>query len=91
MLKEYPDIMDVNQVSSALGVSTKTCYGLLRAGKIKCLKIGRAYRIPKAHLLSYLEIGAAEENSVRTFVFEPESDYNEPTGSETRCPKQIRR
>lgn len=57
MLKEYPDVMNVEQVSRVLGVSTKTCYALLREGKLQSLKIGRAYRIPKAHLISYLNIG----------------------------------
>ena len=57
MLKEYPDVMNVEQVSEVLGVSTKTCYALLRSGTLQSLKIGRAYRIPKAHLISYLNIG----------------------------------
>ena len=57
MLKEYPDVMNVEEVSRVLGVSTKTCYALLRSGVLQSLKIGRAYRIPKAHLISYLNIG----------------------------------
>ena len=32
-------------------------YKLLKDGKICCLKVGRAYRIPKAHLFTYLCIG----------------------------------
>ena len=51
MLKEYPDIMTVEQMCEVLGISTKTGYRLLREKKICCLKVGRAYRIPKAHLL----------------------------------------
>lgn len=31
-----------------MGVSTKTGYGLLKSGKVASLKVGRAYRIPKA-------------------------------------------
>lgn len=58
MLKEYPDVLDINQMSAALGVSTKTGYQLLRNGEITCLKVGRSYRIPKAHLLTYLKIGS---------------------------------
>lgn len=57
MLREYPDIMSVEQVSEVLGISTKTCYKLLRAGTICCLKVGRSYRIPKAHLFTYMSIG----------------------------------
>ena len=57
MLRKYPDVMNVDDVSEVLGVSTKTCYKLIRSGKITSLKVGRAYRIPKAHLFSYLIIG----------------------------------
>ena len=33
---------------------------ILREGKILSLKVGRAYRIPKAHLFTYLCIGCGE-------------------------------
>ena len=56
MLRKYPDVMNVDEVSEVLGVSTKTCYKLIRSGKITSLKVGRSYRIPKAHLFSYLII-----------------------------------
>lgn len=56
MLKDYPDVMDIVQMCEVLGVSTKTGYKLLKDGKIEYLKIGRAYRIPKAHILRYLKI-----------------------------------
>ena len=56
MLKEYPDIMTVEQMCEVLGISTKTGYRLLREKKICCLKVGRVYRIPKAHLFTYLFI-----------------------------------
>ena len=57
MLKEYPDIIDITQMCQILGISTKTGYRLIREGKICCIKVGRSYRIPKAHLFSYLCIG----------------------------------
>ena len=49
MLKEYPDIMTVEQMCEVLGISTKTGYRLLREKKICCLKVGRAYRIPNVY------------------------------------------
>ena len=57
MLKEYPDILSVEQASKVLSVSTKTCYKLLQNGNICCLKVGCSYRVPKAHLFTYLSIG----------------------------------
>lgn len=57
MLRDYPDVMSIEQMCEILSVSTKTGYKLLKDGKICCLKVGRAYRIPKAHLFTYLCIG----------------------------------
>ena len=57
MLREYPDVMSAEQMSDALGISTKTGYKLLRDGKICSLKIGKTYRVPKAHLFAYLRLG----------------------------------
>ena len=60
MLKDYPDVMSIEQMCEILSVSTKTGYRILREGKICCLKVGRAYRIPKAHLFTFLCIGCGE-------------------------------
>lgn len=62
MLREYPDVMNIEQMSQALGVSTKTGYGLLKNGKVACLKVGRAYRIPKGHLLTYMKVMEQEKS-----------------------------
>ena len=56
MLRKYPDVMNIEQMCDALKVSTKTGYKLLHEGKIPAMKIGRSYRIPKAHLFTYLQI-----------------------------------
>ena len=56
LLKDYPDIMGIEEMSAALGVSPKTAYKLLREGKITAIKVGRAYRIPKIHVLAYLSV-----------------------------------
>lgn len=64
MLKDYPDVMDIDQMSDALGVSKKTGYKLLQNGAITYMKIGRCYRIPKAHLLTYLQIGTKSSSAI---------------------------
>ena len=56
VLKDYPEIMSVEETSAALGVSTKTVYKMLKKGTIQNMKVGRSYRIPKVHLLSFLKI-----------------------------------
>lgn len=60
MLKKYPDVLNINQVCEILGISLKTGYRLIQENKIECLKVGRAYRIPKPFLLDYLGIGSTE-------------------------------
>ena len=54
------DVMSIEQMCEILSISTKTGYRILRDGKICCLKVGRAYRIPKAHLFTFLCIGCGE-------------------------------
>ena len=55
-------LLDAEQkeMCEILSISTKTGYRILREGKILSLKVGRAYRIPKAHLFTYLCIGCGE-------------------------------
>lgn len=65
MLKKYPDVLDIKQMCEILSISLKTGYGLIQENKIECLKVGRAYRIPKPFLLSYLRIGASSDNKLK--------------------------
>ena len=55
-MKDYSDILTVEEMSKALGISTKTGYRLLRDNKIEHLRLGRTYRIPKTHLLTYMRV-----------------------------------
>lgn len=56
MFREYPDVLDINTLSEILSISTNTAYKLLRTGAIQSSKVGRAFRIPKVHVLTYLGI-----------------------------------
>ena len=56
MFRDYPDIVNVNQMSKMLGISDKTAYALLRDNKIEHFKVGRTYKIPKIYILSYLRV-----------------------------------
>ena len=56
VLKEYPDILSPEETAKALGVSTKTVYRLLRSNTINHIKMGRTYKVPKAHILLYLRL-----------------------------------
>ena len=54
MLKEYPDVLNIEQMCEVLGISKKTGYKLLQSNTITSMKVGRTYRIPKIHLIAYL-------------------------------------
>lgn len=54
MFKEYPDVLNIDEMSRALDISTKTAYKLLRERRIEFLKVGREYRIPKINIIKYL-------------------------------------
>lgn len=56
IFKEYPDVVTVEQMSEMLGISTKTAYRMLKNNTIEHLKVGRIYKIPKYHILAYLNL-----------------------------------
>lgn len=55
MFTTYPDIVDITQMRKMLGgIGVTLAYKLLKQRKIKSLKIGREYRIPKSCIIQYL-------------------------------------
>ncbi len=55
MYRDYPDVVNVNQLCIMLGnISTKSAYKLLHTDTISYFKIGRTYKIPKIHVIVYL-------------------------------------
>ena len=56
VFKEYPDVLDVKQVSQLLGISTKTVYKLIKDGSLPSMRVGREFRIPKVMLMKYMKV-----------------------------------
>lgn len=55
MFTTYPDIVDITQTRKMLGgIGVTLAYKLLKRRKIKSLKIGREYKIPKSCIIEYL-------------------------------------
>lgn len=54
MFKDYPDIVNVSQLSKMLDINKKAAYQLLNDKKIFYLKIGRVYRIPKISIIKFI-------------------------------------
>lgn len=51
---DLPLVMSVEVVAAVLGIGKNTAYDLVRAEKIKTVKVGRQYRIPKDALLEHI-------------------------------------
>lgn len=55
MFTTYPDIVDITQMRKMLGgIGVTLAYKLLKQRKVKSLKIGREYKIPKSCIIEYL-------------------------------------
>ncbi len=55
MFERYPDVVEVDTLCKMLGdISRKTAYHLLATQKIKSIRIGRTYKIPKVCVIEYL-------------------------------------
>lgn len=55
MFREYPDVVDVDDLCKMLGgISKKLAYRLLAAQEIRSVRIGRSYKIPKVSVIEYL-------------------------------------
>ena len=69
--KDYPDVLNVDQASSLLGVSTKQVYKLLGEQKIPSVRIGRSHRIAKINLINFIRFGEKKSyaQNVSKFVW----------------------
>ena len=57
LFRNYPDVVDAKQLSEMLGnISMKSVYRLLHDHSIDHIKIGKIYKIPKVHVIKYLNI-----------------------------------
>ena len=63
MFREYPDALTPRQVQEMLGIGQRMTYGLLRTGKIRNVRMGRLYRVPKTAVIDYLCANKNEENT----------------------------
>lgn len=50
-----PLVLRVVDLMPLLSISRNTAYELVRSGKIRSIRIGRSYRIPKEAVAEYIE------------------------------------
>lgn len=55
LFTQYPDIMSISDLRSALGIGRTKAYELVSSGEIRSIKVGKAIRIPKTSLLDYVK------------------------------------
>ena len=66
MFNQYPDILSVDYLRTALGIGRTKAYELVRTGQIRSVRIGSSIRIPKTLLLDYIcQIGYTGDETGR--------------------------
>lgn len=55
MFNNFPDVLSVKDVCTALGLGKNTVYALLKSETIKSLPIRGKYVIPKEYLIDFIE------------------------------------
>ena len=55
MFVNYPDVLSVEEATTLLGFKSQTAIiRRIHQHRIRCLKVGRSFRIPKEYLIDYL-------------------------------------
>lgn len=54
MFEKYPDVVSIEQVMEMLSIGRNTAYELLNTGRIRAVKLGRKFIIPKKSIIEFL-------------------------------------
>ena len=54
-LNDYPDLMTVSDMRSALSISRSLSYKLIREGTVQSIRVGNIIRIPKVCIVDFME------------------------------------
>ena len=55
MFKEFPDILTIPQVATALGIGKKAAYALVNENRLGCIRVGRTIKVPKFSLEEFVK------------------------------------
>ena len=53
-IEQLPLVLRIDELMPVLKIGRNAAYDLVRSGKIKALRIGNSYRIPRSELLRFL-------------------------------------
>ena len=71
MFDNYPDILSPNEACEVLRIGENALYDLLRTGKLKALKNGRNWLIPKEAAIKYVMQESGMEPKPHRELVEP--------------------
>ena len=54
-LDYYPDVLLPEEAMKVLAIGRNMIYKLLQSGKLRAIKIGKLYRIPKRYLQDFID------------------------------------
>ena len=55
MFKDYPDVVRIEELQEMLHIGRNAAYDIVKDGKIKTIRVGKRYIIPKASVINFLE------------------------------------
>ena len=59
MFANYPDVVNVEQLQTMLGVGRNTAYRLINDNEIRSIRIGSVHKIPKVYVIEYILANAS--------------------------------
>ncbi|MBQ2823761.1 MAG: helix-turn-helix domain-containing protein [Oscillospiraceae bacterium] len=54
MFKDYPDVVNIKELSEMLGICSKKAYELVHSGAIPVLPCSKCYKIAKLDVIGYM-------------------------------------
>lgn len=57
-LSELPPVLNARECAEVLRVGRRQCYALLSSGRLRGVRVGNSWRIPKASLARFLGLEA---------------------------------
>ena len=54
LFREYNDVVDIDDLQKMLKIGRSTAYEIVKNGRIKTVKIGKRYIIPKQSVIEFL-------------------------------------
>lgn len=55
MFNNYPDVVNIEQLTEMLDIGRNTAYKLIKSKQIKSVTIGKMHKIPKPYIIEYLQ------------------------------------